>query len=63
MSRSAAQPSRAKGKRAGCRYLYLFLAYKDHLHLLFLLDKDEQEDLTPAERGILRRLVAEIKEL
>ena len=58
-----ANPSRAKGKRGGCRYLYLFLPYKGHLHLLFLFDKDEQDDLTPVERGILRRLVGEIKEL
>ena len=55
-----ANPRRGKGKRGGYRYLYLFLAHKDHVHLLFLLDKDEQEDLSSAERAVLRRLVAEI---
>jgi hypothetical protein len=57
-----ANPGRGKGKRGGYRYLYLFLARQDHVHLLFLLDKDEQEDLTSAERAILRRLVAQIEE-
>ena len=57
-----ANPRRGKGKRGGYRYLYLFLAQEDHIHLLFLLNKDEQEDLTSGERAILRRLVAEIGE-
>ena len=57
-----ANPGRGKGKRGGYRYLYLFLARQDHVHLLFLLDKDEQEDLTSAERAILRRLVAGIED-
>jgi hypothetical protein len=57
-----ANPGRGKGKRGGYRYLYLFLARQDHVHLLFLLDKDEQEDLNSAERAILRRLVAEIED-
>jgi hypothetical protein len=58
----ARNPGRGKGKRGGYRYLYLFLPRKDHVHLLFLLDKDEQEDLSAAERLVLRRLVAEIEE-
>jgi hypothetical protein len=57
-----ANPGRAKGKRSGYRYLYLFLVRKDRIHLLFLLDKDEQEDLTSAERSVLRRLKEEIEE-
>ena len=56
-----ANPGRGKGKRGGYRYLYLFLARRDRVHLLFLLDKGEQEDLTSEERVILRRLVAEIE--
>ena len=47
-------PSRSKGKRGGYRYLFLYLENRDHIHLLYLLDKDEQEDL-------LRMLVNEIK--
>ena len=55
-------PVRGKGKRGGYRYLFLYLEKRDHMHLLYLLDKDEQEDLSNDERKALRALVAEIKE-
>ena len=54
-------PRRGKGKRGGFRYWYLFLERRDHIHLLILLDKDEQEDLAPQQRATLRRMVAELK--
>ena len=54
-------PRRGKGKRGGFRYWYLFLERRDHIHLLILLDKDEQEDLDPQQRTILRRMFAELK--
>ena len=53
-------PSRGKGKRGGFRYLYLYLEDRKHIHLLYLLDKNEQEDLSSDERKALRALVAEI---
>jgi hypothetical protein len=56
-------PSRGKGKRGGFRYWYLFLERRDHIHLLILLDKDEQEDLGAQERAALRRMVAELKKI
>ena len=59
----AANPVRGKGKRGGYRYLHLYLKHRDHVHLLFLLDKDEQEDLSNEERRALRQLVAELKRL
>lgn len=49
-------PGRGKGKRGGFRYLYIYLQHKDHIHMLFLLDKDEQEDLTTDQRRALRHL-------
>jgi hypothetical protein len=55
-------PSRGKGKRGGFRYLYLYLEHRSHVHLLFLLDKNEQDDLNPVERNQLRSLVARIKQ-
>jgi hypothetical protein len=55
-------PTRSKGKRGGYRYLSLYLEQRDHIHLLYLLDKDEQEDLSNDERKALQALVAEIKE-
>ena len=50
-----------KGKRGGYRYMHLYLRHRDHVHLLFLLDKDEQEDLTTEQRRNLRLMVAELK--
>ena len=55
-------PTRGKGKRGGFRYMYLYLEHKDHIHLLFLFDKGEQEDLNTAQRAFLRQLVEHIKE-
>jgi len=56
-------PRRGKGKRGGFRYWYLFLERRDHIHLLILLDKDEQEDLDSQQRNALRRMVAELKRI
>jgi hypothetical protein len=39
------------------------LEHRDHIHLLFLLDKDEQEDLTEEQRKTLRQMVVEMKAL
>jgi hypothetical protein len=54
-------PRRGKGKRGGFRYWYLFLERRDHIHLLILLDKDEQEDLDFRQRATLRRMTEELK--
>jgi hypothetical protein len=55
-------PARGKGKRGGFRYLFLYVEDREHIHLLYLLDKDEQEDLLAEERKALRMLVTEIKQ-
>jgi hypothetical protein len=55
-------PARGKGRRGGFRYMYLYLERREHVHLLFLFDKDEQEDLNPAQRTFLRKLVERIKQ-
>ena len=54
-------PGRGKGKRGGYRYLYLYLSNRSHVHLLYLLDKNEQEDLAADDRKRLRALVAQLK--
>ena len=36
---------------------------KRHIHLLYLLDKDEQEDLDDNQRKALRKMVADLKKL
>jgi hypothetical protein len=56
-----ANPQRGKGSRGGFRYMYLYIERKDHIHLLFLLDKNEQEDLDEKQRKILRTMVMELK--
>jgi len=57
-----ANPGRGKGKRGGYRYLFLYLEDRSHVHLLYLLDKDEQEDLSNDERRVLRPLVGQIRQ-
>jgi len=56
-----ANPARGKGKRGGFRYLYLYLKIKGHIHLLFLLDKNEQEDLAEDQRKALLAWAKELK--
>ena len=58
-----ANPARGKGTRGGYRYMHLYLARRDHIHLLFLLDKNEQEDLDEKQRKALRQMVADLKGL
>ena len=57
----ATNPGRGKGKRGGYRYLYLYLEHRSHIHLLFLLDKNEQADLSSIERSYIREMVGKIK--
>ena len=54
-------PGRGKGKRGGFRYMWLHLEEKHHIHLLFLLDKDEQEDLSKQQQKLLKALVRQLK--
>lgn len=54
-------PARGKGKRGGYRFLYLYLESRHHIHLLYLLDKGEQEDLTNEERKALCVLVGQVR--
>ena len=54
-------PGRSKGKRGGYRCLYLYLEKRQHIHLLILLAKNEQEDATGEQRSLIRQWVAEIK--
>jgi hypothetical protein len=56
-----ANPARGKGTRGGFRYLYLYLERRGHIHLIFLLDKNEQEDLDSKERAILKGIAAAVR--
>ena len=56
-----ANPGRGKGKRGGYRYLCLYFERRQHIHLLILLDKNEQEDASDEQRKQMRCWVAQIK--
>ena len=43
--------------------MHLYLQHRDHIHLLFLLDKNERADLDAKQRKVLRQMVAELKKL
>lgn len=47
------------GKRGGARVVYCWLGERDTILLLLLYAKGEQDELTSAQRTMLRRLVEE----
>jgi len=47
------------GKRGGLRVIYYWIAGRDVAYMLFAYRKNVQEDLTPAQLRVLRRLVRE----
>ena len=51
-----------RGKRGGIRTIYFRQAGPDAIYLLTAYAKADQEDLSPADRKVLSRLVAAIKE-
>ena len=53
--------SKGKGKRAGVRTIYLYLANKKHIHFLTVYAKNEVSDLTSDEKKILKAIAEEIK--
>lgn len=46
--------SRGRGKRGGCRVIYLFHPEFHRIDLLAIYGKDEQEDLSPEQKRALR---------
>ena len=50
----AADPTRNKGKRGGSRYMYFYVERDGQIFLLLLYNKDEQDDLTTAQKKWLR---------
>jgi hypothetical protein len=47
------------GKRGGLRLIYYWRKAEDHIYMLLLYRKSRQEDLTPQQLRILRKLVKE----
>jgi len=53
------QKRRGKGKRGGVRVIYYWYVSGSLIYMLLAYSKDEQDDLTTAEKRLLARLVAE----
>ena len=57
-----ADPKRQKGKRGGARVIYLHVPEVNWIFLLDVYGKDEKDDLTAAEKKVLRQLAQKFKE-
>jgi mRNA-degrading endonuclease RelE of RelBE toxin-antitoxin system len=56
-----ADPDSSRGKSGSYRYLYLYLEHAGRIHLLYLISKGEQADLSPHQRQIIGALSQEIR--
>ncbi len=54
-------PKRGKGKRGGIRVIYLYLPGVKRFFLITAFDKNEKEDLTPAEKRAFTQVVEAIR--
>lgn len=50
-------PRRGKGKRGGLRVIYYWWLGGDQFWLFTVYDKDQADDLTPAQRKVLKQLL------
>jgi hypothetical protein len=53
--------NRATGKRSGIRVIYLWVAKKERIYLLWIIDKADQSDLTPQQSEMMREIAETIK--
>lgn len=53
--------SATRGKSGGFRVCYYFLVSRDFIYLLLIFPKNEQENLTLEEKGILKSIIDQIK--
>ena len=58
--RKARLSAKGKGKRGGYRLVY-YLFDGDHVWLITIYDKVQKENLSSAEKGVIRRLVQQIR--
>lgn len=52
-----ADTKRGKGKRGGLRVIYYWWDGKNQFWLFTLYDKDELDDLSPKQKGVLKKLL------
>ncbi len=50
-------PRRGKGRRGGLRVIYYHLEADDQIWLITVYDKDEMDDLSPAEKRLLKKAI------
>jgi len=50
---------RGRGKRGGIRAIYYWAVVHDTILMLFMYAKNEQDDLTPEQLKVLRRIIEE----
>jgi hypothetical protein len=48
-----------RGKRGGVRIIYYWAVVQDKILMLFMYAKNEQDDLTPEQLKVLRKLIEE----
>ena len=51
-----------RGKRGGYRVTYLYVPSRETIYLITLYAKNEKENLSPAERNELRKVVEVLKQ-
>lgn len=54
-------PLAGRGKRGGARLIYYYRAAKGRVYLIVVYVKGRKENLTPAERAVMKRLTAAIE--
>jgi len=61
--RKARLKSSSRGKSGGFRVCYLYYTADEEIYLLFIFQKNEQENLTVEQRESLKDIVKAIKEM
>jgi hypothetical protein len=54
-------PLPGRGKRGGARVITLYLGEAFPVYAVFVFAKNEREDLSPAQKRVLARMVSDIK--
>lgn len=53
--------SRGKGKRGGARVIYLHVPETKQFYMIDVYGKDEQDDLSPADKKLFRQIAVTVK--
>ena len=61
--RKARWGRRGKGKRGGVRVIYFYRSISDVVYFLDIYAKGEKEDLTPADKRELKKLINQLRDI